>query len=336
MTAHASETTTVSAVPSVSEPPPATDLPGRADWLTARYLKNARDDDFLDYLREILQVGAGGELLPAAVRDPLNGETLGLQVIGESGDGKSVMIERNLAAIPGLERMKDGNPGHYIRITVAPEATIKSLASDILHETGYARLAPRAKAHEAWAVVRHRLKALGVAMLWIDEGHHLLRGGAGRDVAGALQTLKNLLQGEGAVAVILSGVPQLEDRISSDPETFRRYRLRQRLQPLTAGSSDMQRFRRFLEACCRKLDLQVPDDPTFAERIAFSQRGGLGRSIAFAKATIRRALINRSTAITFADARRSWVLSGGVDGEASPFDAGDWSDLRKLLESRGW
>lgn len=324
------------AIPALIDPPAADDLPGQIAWLRARYLKNARDDDFHERLREILQVGDHGEVLPVAVRDPLNGETLGMQVIGESGDGKSVMIERNLSVVPGLVKMTDGTSGNYIHITVSPEATIKSLASDILGRTGYGRLAERAKAHEAWAIVRHRLKMLDVAMLWIDEGHHLLRGGAGRDVAGSLQTLKNLLQGEGAVAVILSGVPQLEERISADPETFRRYRLRQRLQPITAGGADMHRFKRFIEACCKKLELSLPDDPSFAERIAFSQKAGLGRSLAFSKAMIRRALINRRSAVSIEDARRTWLLNGGNDGELTPFDPGDWPELRKVLESRGW
>lgn len=320
----------------LADPPAAGDLAGRIDWLDARYLKNARDDDFQECLREILQVGRDGEPLPAAIRDPLNGETRGMQVIGASGDGKSVMIQRNLSALPGFVEMQDGASGNYIHITISPEATIKSVASDIVAATGYGRLAERAKSHESWAVARHRLKMLGVALLWIDEAHHLLRGGAGRDVAGALQTLKNLLQGSGAVAVILSGVPQLEERIATDPETFRRYRLRQRLQAVRAGSADMQRLSRFIEVCCRKLDLALPDDHTFAERIAFSQKAGLGRSIAFAKVTMRRALVNRRTAVSLEDARRTWILNGGHEGEPTPFDAGNWPDLRKLLEERGW
>lgn len=329
------KTNATSVIPS-TEPPAAHDLPGRLEWLQARYLKNARDENFQECLREILQIGADGALLPAAVRDPLNNETLGMQVIGASGDGKSVMIQRNLAALPSFTEMKDGTSGNYIHITVSPEATIKSLASDIAVATGYGRLAERAKTHEVWPVVQHRLKMLGVVLLWIDEGHHLLRGGAGRDVASALQKLKNLLQGEGAVAVILSGVSLLEERIGADPETFRRYQLRQRLHSVTAGGADMQRLARFIELCCLKLDLSMPDDPHFAERIVFSQKGGLGRSIAFAKATMRRALVGRRTAVTLDDAYRTWILNGGHDGELTPFDTGKWSEIRKHLEERGW
>ncbi|MBU2958906.1 ATP-binding protein [Paracoccus sp. C2R09] len=311
------------------------DLPGRLAWLEARYLKNARDDEFQECLRDILQVGSEGALLPIAIRDPLNGETRGMQVIGASGDGKSVMIQRNLLALPGFVEMKDGTSGNYLHITVSPEATIKSLAFDIAAATGYGRISERTKAHEAWTTVRHRLKKFEIGLLWIDEAHHLLRGGAGRDAAGALQTLKNLLQGEGAVAVILSGVPQLEERVASDPETFRRYCLRQRLRPVLGDGGDLQRLKRFISACCDRLDLALPDDPSFAERIVFSQKGGLGRSILFAKKTIRRALINRGPAVSNEDARRTWVLDGGDESGPGPFDCVAWPDLRRLLEERG-
>ncbi|MBV0893026.1 hypothetical protein KTN05_14410 [Paracoccus sp. Z118] len=109
-----------------------------------------------------------------------------------------------------------------------------------------------------------------------------------------------------------------------------------RTDTIAAGGADMQRFKRFIETCCKKLDLSFPDDPSFAERIAFSQKAGLGRSLAFAKATIRRALINRQPTVSFEDARRIWLLNGGSDGEPTPFDPGDWPEQRKLLESRGW
>lgn len=314
--------------------PAANDLPGRLAWLDARYLKNDRDDAFQECLREILQIGSDGALLPAPIRDPLNNEMRGMQVIGASGYGKSVMIQRNLSALLGFVEMKDGTAGNYIHITVSPEATIKSLASDITAATGYGRLSDRATKHQAWPVARHRLKTLGIGLLWIDEAHHLLRGGAGRDVAGALQNLKDLLHGDGAVAVILSGVHELENRIATDPETFRRYKLQQRLHSVAAGSGDMQRLKRFIETCCQKLELSLPDDPTFTERVLFSQQGGLGRSIDFAKISIRRALRNRRNSVLLEDARRTWILHGGEDSEPSPFDPAPWPDLRKLLEGR--
>lgn len=320
-------------VPAADMTVPA-DLTGRIEWLEARYFRNQRDEAFQECLREIMAVDAAGMLLPRPVRSPLNGETLGMRVIGASGDGKSVMIRRNIMSLPGFAEMTDGTEGNYIHITVSPEATIKSLASDILVATGYERLENKVKSHEAWAVVRHRLQMMGIGLLWIDEAHHLLRGGAGRDTVSALQTLKNLLQGPGAVAVLLSGVPDLEQRLSKDAETFRRYQLQLRLRPVVAGQAEIRRLERFLERCCALLELDWPSDPSFVERIVFSQREGLGKSITFAKALIRRALITGKPGLTLADARQRWVLNGGNEDGRSPFDTGDWQPLHKVLHAQ--
>lgn len=175
---------------------------------------------------------------------------------------------------------------------------------------------------------------MGIGLLWIDEAHHLLRGGAGRDSISALQTLKNLLQGPGAVAVLLSGVLDLEQRLSKDAETFRRYQLQLRLRPVVAGQAEIRRLERFLQRCCALLQLDWPSDPSFVERIVFSQREGLGKSISFAKALIRRALITGKSGLTLADARQRWVLKGGNEDGRSPFDAGDWRSLHKVLHAQ--
>ncbi|RRH77399.1 ATP-binding protein [Falsigemmobacter faecalis] len=307
------------------------DREGRVAWLEARYFKNQRDEAFQDCLREILVVGADGMILPEPVRSPLNGETSGMRVIGATGSGKSVMIRRNLTALPGFVKSTKEIQGNHIDITVSPSATIKSLASDILEATGYVRPDDKVKAHEAWAMVRHRLREAGIALLWIDEVHQLLRGGPGNDPVMALQTLKNLLQGHGAVAVILSGVPELEQRLSKDDETYRRYQLQLRLRPLVEGQAEIRRFEKFLRLCCSHLALDWPSDPAFAERIAFSQHGALGESTAFAKSVIRRTLHAGRKELTLEEAHRLWVLRGGNADGLSPFDPQDWSKLSKKL-----
>ena len=177
---------------------------------------------------------------------------------------------------------------------------------------------------------------LSVSLLWIDEAHHLLRGGAGRDTAGALQTLKNLLQGDGAVAVILSGVHLLDERLGTDPETMRRYQVQLQLRPVGAASDERKRLQRFIQRCCSSLGLRVPEDPDFIDRIVFAQKNGLGRSIAFAKAVLQRAIRTGRDCVTLEDARRTWIIRGGDGAGCTPFDPGNWSELQKLLETCGW
>src|SRR5690606_6369401 len=90
---------------------PAT-IPGKLDWLTARYLRNDRDAQFGDYLSELVLTDAEGALLPRQKRNPLNGETRGLAVLGPSGAGKSVMIERNLRALTGWKEFDPNSGGN--------------------------------------------------------------------------------------------------------------------------------------------------------------------------------------------------------------------------------
>lgn len=72
-------------VTAIAAPPAPQDLPGRLAWLEARYLKNTRDDEFKECLRDILNVDSEGRLLPTAIRDPLNGETRGMQASAHPG-----------------------------------------------------------------------------------------------------------------------------------------------------------------------------------------------------------------------------------------------------------
>ncbi len=59
----------------------------------------------------------------------------------------------------------------------------------------------------------------------IDECHHTLRSGTGRDIPAAIQALKNMVQSEQGVALVIAGVPGLKDAILSEAtgETIRRF-----------------------------------------------------------------------------------------------------------------
>lgn len=314
--------------------PEHADMDDGLAWLADRYLKTERDERLLNYLGEILQLHEATGPPPAALRDPLNGETHGLAVIGASGDGKSALIGRMFRSQPAFEQMQAGRDGNYLRIVMPPEGTIKSLAGDLLRETGYTRQVKTGKAHDLWATLRHRLALREVQLLWIDEAHHLLRGGAGRDPVQARQTLKSLMQGEGAVALLLSGVPQLDDELRLDPETDRRI-LRYHLGRFGERETELRRLRAFTEACCAHLGLDPPDDPHFAERIAFAGRGGLGRSIDLLKRMIRRAVMEGQAGLELSQARKVFELHHGAL-ETGPFDEGDWRRIREILEGRGW
>lgn len=319
---------------SASTPKPESTAPEKFAWLLDRYFRLDRDDALIERLESLFQTDAKGNLTPTPLLDPLTGETRGLMVLGNSGTGKSALIKRTLRTLPMFELAGRESDGNTLYVTVPPEATIKSLAGRIAKDLGYVDINSRARAHEAWDVARHRMRERGIRLLVIDETHHLLRKGSGRDVEGAVQTLKSLLQGDWPVAVIAAGVHKLRDGIMTDPETDRRFP-KFELSRLEEGSKEARTFARSMQLCAEKIGLSLPPDGTLPERILFAEAGEAGRSIHLAKAILRRALDGGRTEVTIHDARRAFVTEYG-DMPTSPFLDADWATVRDSLLDGGW
>ena len=319
---------------SVSLDPVPADIPGQVAWLARRYMKNSRDALFTDYLREIMVVNENGAIVPTARRNPLTNETSGVAVRGESGDGKTTMIDRNIGALPGFVRAEPGIPGNWLRCRVPPEATIKGVGELIARDTSYGGFSDKATANAIWATARHRMTEAGICLLWLDEAHHLLRPGTGRNPAAALQTLKHLLQGDDAVAVVLSGTALLTEGLLKDPETDRRF-MQFDLGPLALGRDDALKLRTFIDRCCTMLDLPLPSDPHLCERIVVASNGSLGRSLDLARAIISKTITDRRNTVELEVAGRLYRMRTG-SGEIHPFMAGEWLDVRNRLLEEGW
>ncbi|TFL18458.1 TniB family NTP-binding protein [Jannaschia formosa] len=311
------------------------DIAAKIAWLEARYLKTARDATFHDYLREIMEVGPDGAILPRPARDPLTDECRGIALVGNSDEGKSTLLRRNLAQLPGFRGMASGEDGgNYILQPVPQDATEKGLGIELARTTSYPGFAARTTSYDVWKVATTRMRNLEVGLLVIDEAHHILRSGAGRDRKGALQSLKSLLQGDASIAVILAGVPALEDALMEDRETDRRF-IKLRLDRIAMNGDEMDRLRLFLDRCCTSLGLNFPEDRSFADRIAFGCGGNLGGSVKLAKTVLRRAIMAGAREIDLPSAAQALRMMRGTSGDG-PFAFGDWAAIRKDLEAQGW
>lgn len=146
-------------------------------------------------------------------------------VLGASGNGKTALLKRALRVDSVLTEFKIDQGGNTLFITVPPEATIKKLAEIILEMTGYARVDTKLRAADAWEMARHRFGLVGIKTVVIDECHHILRSGSGRDVLGAIQSLKHIMQSDPGVALVIAGVSSLKDGLLSEAsgETYRRF-----------------------------------------------------------------------------------------------------------------
>ncbi|TDE34829.1 TniB family NTP-binding protein [Antarcticimicrobium sediminis] len=320
------ETTTIS---------PAT-ITEKLAWLELRYWKFGQDDTLADHLYDLYEFDNEGFMTPQPRRDPLTGETKGLMVLGGSGNGKTALLKRTLRADPVLREFKIDEGGNTLFITVPPEATIKKLAEIILQMTGYAKVDSKLRAADAWEIARHRFGLVGITTVVIDECHHILRPGPGRDVLAAIQSLKHIMQSEHGVALVIAGVPTLRDAILSEPsgETYRRFS-ELRLSRIRPGSIAARRFGQNFMKSAQMLGVQVRAEDALADRILFAEHGQVGKSVALAKEILRNAVTRQREALSLEYAERVFRKSK-PDLEMTPFHAAAWDAVKSELEAIGW
>lgn len=299
-------------------------------WLGDRYMLNPRDDLLNAALAEILATSPGGTLTATPMRFDLVNETRGIMVYGESGSGKTALIRRNLRRTPAIGLWDGSGNGRAFYIRVPPEATLKGLATEIAKETGY-QVAPRLRTTEVWEIALHRLAQRGITILWIDEVHHLL---GGKETAEVLQRPKSLMQGDKAMALIVSGIPLLDAHIRQDRETDRRFLARVVLGPIRTDQ-ERSKLLEFMDRCCELARLRSPRDPYLVERLEAVTHASLGGAIEMFQKAIYRALRRRDGELTLEDFQFLYDMKCGHRA-LSPFDPQDWPTLKDRLHEMGW
>lgn len=313
-----------------------TTITEKTAWLKARYWRFGMEDKLEDHLRDLFEIDDEGDMTDRPRIDPLTGESGGLMVLGRSGDGKTALLKRMLRVNPVLTEMTDKQAGNTLYITVPPDATIKKLAELILARTGYHRVDSRLRSSDAWEMVMHRLALVGIRMIIIDECHHIFRPGAGRDVAGAIQSLKHIMQSAGGVALIIAGVPGLRDAILSEPsgETFRRFQ-ELYLVDIQPGSEAASAFSTNIAYSAKFLGLTIPDGSALAERILMARYGQIGRSVELGKKILADAITRKRSELTLPRAEAVYRKSSNCSG-MTPFHSGNWQDVQRELSAIGW
>jgi hypothetical protein len=177
---------------------------------------------------------------------------------------------------------------------------------------------------------------VGIKALVIDECHHILRPGPGRDVPGAIQALKHIMQSEHGVALIIAGVPGLKDAILSEPtgETIRRFDELplSRILPNTRGAAS---FGKNFEKSANMLGLNFAKEDALAERILFAERGQVGKCVALGKGILRAAITRKQDVITLKAADRMFRKSRSGLG-MTPFEPAEWDVVKAELNAIGW
>nr|WP_321507694.1 TniB family NTP-binding protein [uncultured Celeribacter sp.] len=308
----------------------------KLQWLKDRYWKFGEEDTLADHLFDLYEVDDEGRMTAEPRRDPLTGETKGLMVLGASGNGKTALLKRALRVDPVLTPFKIDQGGNTLFITVPPEATIKKLAEIILEKTGYARVDTKIRAADAWEMARHRFGLVGIKTVVIDECHHILRSGSGRDVLGAIQSLKHIMQSDPGVALVIAGVSSLKDGLLSEVsgETYRRFQ-EIHLPRIYPGSKSAQLFGNNFMKSANILGVGTDADDEWADRILFAEHGQVGRSVALAKEILRDAITRKRDELSLQHAERVFRKSkSGLD--MTPFHAAEWDVVKSELTAMGW
>jgi hypothetical protein len=305
-------------------------------WLDERYWKFGMERDLEDHLIDIFQMDDDGQRTTEPRFDPLTGETKGLMVLGQSGNGKTALLKRALRVDPVLTKFKINQGGNTLYITVPPEATIKKLAEIILAKTGYENVDKKLRAADAWEIARHRFGLVGIKALIIDECHHIFRPGAGRDIPAAIQALKHIMQSQDRVALIIAGVPNLKSAIQSEVtgETMRRFN-EFSLGRIRSGSRGATTFDKNFMKCAQILGINIAEADALPDRILFAEHGQIGKSVALGKDILRSVIVRKQETVTLEAAERVYRKSNsGLD--MTPFNRAEWDVAKAELVAIGW
>lgn len=313
-----------------------TTITEKLDWLENRYWKFGAEDGVEDHLLDLFEMDDDGKRTAEPLLDPLTRETKGLMVLGASGNGKTALLRRTLRVDAVLSEFAAGHGGNTLYITVPPDATIKKLAEIILVKTGYTKIHSKLRAADAWEIARHRFGLVGIKALVIDECHHLFRPGSGRDIPGAIQALKHIMQSQHPVALIIAGVPSLKDAILSEEsgETVRRF-AELSLKRIRSGSKGAKTFTNNFLKSANVLGLKIDDEDALPARILFAEHGQVGKSVRLGKDILQSAIKRKHETVTL-DVAESVFRKQNSGIKLTPFDDADWDVVKAELVAIGW
>lgn len=281
------------------------------------HIETPRDAIFASHLERLLKRDDGGKLLAEAAKFTRTGETRGILVIDGPGGGKSTLVSHALETHSALAVGDDGVP-KYISSVVPNPATLKSMTLELLAQSGYPETSSRREVWSMWQMFRARLLQFGVAAVWIDEAHDLFC--ADRNLI--LRAVKSLMQGDGAVIVILSGTERLADIVRSDPQVQRRFSTF--FLPPICVQTDGDAFRSVIAAYCAKAGLIPPVDRDLVDRLFHASRYKFGRCVETIVGAIEQALLDEDGELYIDHFAQTWAMQEGCVLGANVFLAPEW------------
>ena len=294
------------------------------DELRDTYVKTPRDQSLRDHFDRLLQCDRNGIPVAKPVSFTKSGETRGIVLIDGPGGGKTSLVDHALTMHPAFAGAAS-NTMPVIKARVPSPATLKSLALEILAESGYEDVSDRRQRWFLWNLVRHRFQTLGTAVLWIDEAHDLFQTGTPSEIRDILKTLKSLMQGKGAVIVILTGIKSLWQIASYDGQVKRRY-TKISLPELT-NAKDGKAIAKQLGVFCDRAGLLPPAEVDLVQRLIYASHNRFGLCIENMLHAIELALKFGADRLEMQHFAEAWAMQEGCDYRSNVFLSPRWSEI---------
>jgi hypothetical protein len=179
------------------------------------------------------------------------------------------------------------------------------MVCELLKATGYPDANPR---KEAWVLLqdlRYRLSLLEINLIWIDEAQDLFCA----DKQLILRALKSLMQGEQAVAVILSGTADLAAVIRSDDQVKRRFTAM--VLPDLVEELDGHNFRQIVAQYCQRVGMASPANADLVGRMFHAARYRFGRAIDLLLLALETAIEEESDCLTLDHFAAAYAMDEG-------------------------
>lgn len=290
----------------------------RMDGVRSKYLRTERDDQVDKALSFLVDRGVSSLAM---------NEGRALVVLGESGAGKTTMLDRALRRHPAFEGYGVRGSGcPLVSVDVPSPCTLKQLGRETLRVLGYPLSADRSE-HVTWELVREKLEMLDVHFLHFDEAHNVVRAANVVEAERVRNTLKNLLNARSRpVSLILSGTPDLARFLGEMAENRRRTRFLP-LRSLSGG--DVPQIAGMVADLAEVAGLAVegPKDQSLAPRLIHAALGQLGAAIEMTHEAIYLALREDATALRIEHYAEVFVDRTGNSAAMNPFVAQAWADI---------
>ncbi|MEP0960502.1 MAG: ATP-binding protein [Roseobacter sp.] len=279
--------------------------------------------------------------LDIELADPKRRKCDGIVLYGNSGSGKSTVIDYVLDHHPHLQPKRVVRRGveritktDVCAIKASSPASLKSVGQNILAELGYKSDEDplnlnNKEAHYIWNLVRLYLKKSGVLVLFIDEAQDFIINQNRTEINKVISTLKSLLQDkEWPVCVVLAGMPELNTLVQRDDQLVNRTK-RISCTKLVAETHKADVLS-IVSHYASVVDIKLHPDlrkVSFVRRLLHASSGDFGKTVQEIIRGLTVSIENQSKEVTVADFAVGFHEKYKLADAANPYLAPDYLNI---------